>query len=70
MPFGIQKRKVLVVKGDKQVVSDGLELSSGDVIYDVDKNGCNYFGALQAKNVKRREMRSKVNNENLILLQF
>ena len=53
------------MKDSKQVRSDRVELPSGEVMKEVDKNGYKYLGVLQAENVKNREMKDKVRTEYL-----
>ena len=47
MEFGIKKCGVLVLKRGKIVSSEGVEMSDGEIIKEVEKNGYKYQGILE-----------------------
>ena len=46
MEFGTKKCGILILKREKVVKTDGLELPSGDKIKEVEENGYKYFGII------------------------
>ena len=63
MEFGLQKCGVLVLKRGKVVRCEGLELSSGKIINEVERGGYRYLGILELDKVKDEEMKQQLKKE-------
>ena len=63
MEFGMSKCAVLSVVKGKRKIGEGLELPSGEVMKDVDREGYKYLGVLQKDSVMCSEMKKKVKTE-------
>ena len=57
MEFGLQKCGVLVVR------CEGLELSSGKIINEVERGGYRYLSILELDKVKDEEMKQQLKKE-------
>ena len=56
MEFGIKKCGVLIMKRGKVMLTEGIELPSGDTIKDIDKEGYKYLGILEFDSVREKDM--------------
>ena len=63
MEFGLHKCGVLVLKRGKVVRCEGLELSSGKIINEVERGGYRYLGILELDKVKDEEMKQQLKKE-------
>ncbi|MEM7298656.1 MAG: reverse transcriptase domain-containing protein, partial [Bacteroidota bacterium] len=57
MEFGLDKFAVLNVNGSGKISSRGVELPDGNIIREVDADGCKYLGILRERDIKGREMK-------------
>ena len=63
MEFGIQKCGVLVMKRGKLVKSQGIKMSDGSVIKEVEEDGYKYLGIIEADKIKEGEMKEVFKKE-------
>ena len=63
MGFGMEKCALLVMKGDKRCIIDGMELPNQDQIRTLrEKETYKYLGILEADAIKQVEMKVKIQN--------
>ena len=60
MEFGMEKCAVLTMEGGKRVKREGMELSSGEMMKEVDECGYKYLGVLQTEEVMDKEMKKRI----------
>ena len=61
MEFGIEKCAMLVMKSDKQQLTDRMELPNKDKIKTLAENETyKYLGILEADTIKQEEMKEKI----------
>ena len=65
MEFGIQKCGVLILKRGKVVKSQGIKLSSDDVVEEVGKNGYKYLGIIESDKIEEEAMKKTFRKEYL-----
>ena len=63
--FGIKKFGVLVLKREKVVSSEGVEMPDGERIKEVEKNGYRYLSILEYKKIKESKMKENFRREYL-----
>ena len=63
--FGIKKFGVLVLKREKVVSSEGVEMPDGERIKEVEKNGYRYLSVLEYKKIKESKMKENFRREYL-----
>ena len=63
MVFGLEKCAVLVLKRGKIVRTEGIELSDGKCMREVNLDRYKYLGVLQIDSIMNREMKEKVKNK-------
>ena len=63
MEFGLKKSGVLILKKEKLVTFDGIQLPNQEIMKEVDENGYTYFGVLEVVEIKEHEMKIKVTAE-------
>ena len=65
MKFGIKRFGVLVLKREKVVSSEGVEMPDGERIKEVEKNGYRYLSILKYKKIKESKMKENFRREYL-----
>ena len=65
MEFGTKKCGVLVLKRGKVVPSEGVEMSDGERIKKVEKNGYKYLGILEDNKIKENKMKDNFRRDYL-----
>ena len=65
MEIGIKKCGILVMKRRRATSTEGIELPSGDIINDVEKEGYKYLGILEFDSVRKNDMISHLRREYL-----
>ena len=65
MKFGIKRFGVLVLKREKVVSSEGVEMPDGERIKEVEKNGYRYLSILEYKKIKESKMKENFRREYL-----
>ena len=65
MKFGIKRFGVLVLKREKVVSSEGVEMPDGERIKEVEKNGYRYLSILEYKKIKESKMKENFRKEYL-----
>ena len=65
MKFGIKRFGVLVLKREKIVSSEGVEMPDGERIKEVEKNGYRYLSILEYKKIKESKMKENFRREYL-----
>ena len=65
MEFGIKKFDVLVLKIGKVVSSEGVQMSDGERIEEVEENGYKYLGILEYNKIKENEMKENFRREHV-----
>ena len=65
MEFGIKKCGTVTMKRGKLIKSNGIQLSSGETINEVDEKGYKYLGILELDQVKEKEMKEVLKAEHL-----
>ena len=65
MKFGIKRFGVLVLKREKAVSSEGVEMPDGERIKEVEKNGYRYLSILEYKKIKESKMKENFRREYL-----
>ena len=65
MKFGIKRFGVLVLKREKVVSSEGVEMPDGEIIKEVEKNGYRYLSILEYKKIKESKMKENFRKEYL-----
>ena len=65
MIFGVQKCGVVVMKREKVVNSDGIQLPNGEAIKSVDEEGYKYLGMLEIDEIMNQTMNVLVQKEYL-----
>ena len=64
MEFGVSKCSHVTVKAEKRESAGGMELSSGEVIPELESGkGCKYLGILQVDHIMHTEMKYKIKKE-------
>ena len=63
MEFGIKKCGILVLKRGKVVRSEGITLPNGEVMKELEKEVCMYFGIVELDKIKKKEMKEKTIKE-------
>ena len=63
MEFGIRKCGVLVLKREKIVRCEGIELQNDEMIKEVGQEGYTYLGIVELDKVKENEMKEKTMKE-------
>ena len=54
MEFGLPKCGVLIMKRGKVVKSEGISMSDGKMMKNIEESGYKYLGILEANGVKHR----------------
>ena len=65
MKFGIKRFGVLVLKREKVVSSEGVEMPDGERIKEAEKNGYRYLSILEYKKIKESKMKENFRREYL-----
>ena len=65
MKFGIKRFGVLVLKREKVVSSEGVEMPDGERVKEVEKNGYRYLSILEYKKIKESKMKENFRKEYL-----
>ena len=65
MKFGIKRFGALVLKREKVVSSEGVEMPDGERIKEVEKNGYRYLSILEYKKIKESKMKENFRREYL-----
>ena len=52
MEFGLPESRVLIMKRGKVVKSEGISISDGKMMKNIEEGGYNYLGILEADGVK------------------
>ena len=60
MQFGIKKCRVLITERGKVIRTDGIGLSDGQDMKDIDKAGYTYLGILDTDEIKEKKNEGKV----------
>ena len=63
MLFGLDKCTVLVLKRRKTVRTEGIELTDGKRMREVNLDGYKYLGVLQLDSIMKRQIKEKVKSE-------
>ena len=63
MEFGLKKCAVVVMKRDKVVKNDGVDLPDGSRMKSIDEDGYKYLGILEYDEVLHAEMKIRLQNE-------
>ena len=63
MKFGIKKCCVIIMNRGKVKSTDGIELTGGEKIRDIEEGGYKYLGILGYDKEKEQEMKDKFRNE-------
>ena len=63
MEFGLSKHSVLIMKRGKVVQSDGLCISDGAMMRNIEDGGYKYLGILEANGIKHDEMKEQLKKE-------
>ena len=63
MEFGLSKRGVLIMKRGKVVENDGLCISDGAMMRNIEDGGYKYLGILEANGIKHDEMKEQLKKE-------
>ena len=63
MEFSIKMCGVIIMNRGKVKPTDGIELSSGEKIIEIEEDGYKYQGILEYDRVKEEEMKDKFRNE-------
>ena len=63
MKFGIKKCGVIIMNRGKVKSTDGIELTGGEKIRDIEEGGYKYLGILGYDKEKEQEMKDKFRNE-------
>ena len=67
MEFGISKCAYVTMKAEKLVSVGGMELSSGEVMPELESDkGYKYLGILEANDIMRTEMKDKIQTADII----
>ena len=67
MEFGIEKYAMLVMKGGKRHLTNGMELPNQDTIRTLgEKETYKYLGILEVDNIKQMNMKEKIKKEYLM----
>ena len=63
MEFGLPKCGVLIMKRGKVVKSEGISMSDGKMMKNIEEGGYKYLGILEADGVKHEEMKDQIKKE-------
>ena len=63
MEFGMKKCGMLLMNRGKVVSSEGIELSDGEVMKDIEENGYKYLGVIEYDRIKETEMKESFGKE-------
>ena len=63
MVFGLEKCVVLVLERAKMIQTEGIELTDGKRMREVNLDGYKYLGVLELESIMNREMKEKVKSE-------
>ena len=63
MQFGIEKCGVLIMKRGKVIRANGIRLSDGQDMKDIDDAGYTYLGTLETDKIREKEMKEKFRKE-------
>ena len=63
MSFGLDKCRLLVMKGGTKVKSEGIVLPGDQHIKEIDEKGYKYLGVLQGEGIMVKEMKDKIKGE-------
>ena len=61
MEFGLPKCGVLIMKRGRVVKNEGISMSDGKMMKNIEEGGYKYLGILEADGVKHKEMKDQVN---------
>ena len=61
--FGLPKCRVLIMKREKVVTSEGKSMSDGKMINNIEEGRYKYFGILEADGARHKEMKHHINKE-------
>ena len=70
MQCGIKKYRVLIMEREKMIRTDGIRLTEGQVMRDIDEVGYTYLGILETDKIKEKEMKEKFSKEYLRRLRL
>ena len=63
MEFGIEKCLLVNIQRGKVTRTEGIQLPDENNIKDIDETGHKYLGIVQGEEIKRQEMKEKINKE-------
>ena len=63
MEFALPEFTALIIKRGKVVKSEGISMSNGKMMKNIEKSGYKYLGILEADGVKHEEMKGQINKE-------
>ena len=63
MEFGLPKCGVLIMKRGRIVKNEGISMSDGKMMKNIEEGGYKYLGILEADGVKHKEMKDQIKKE-------
>ena len=63
MEFGLPKCGVLIMKRGRVVKNEGISMSDGKMMKNIEEGGYKYLGILEADGVKHKEMKDQIKKE-------
>ena len=65
MEFGLPKCGVLIMKRGRVVKNEGISMSDGKMMKNIEEGGYKYLGILEADGVKHKEMKNQIKKEHI-----
>ena len=65
MEFGLPKCGVLIMKRGRVVKNEGISMSDGKMMKNIEEGGYKYLGILEADGVKHKEMKDQIKKEHM-----
>ena len=63
MEFGIEKCALVNIQRSKVTRTEGIQMSNGNNIKDIDETGYKYLGMIEGEEIKHQEMKKKIEKE-------